>query len=52
MQGFTIFGDILRFFEKRNNWVGWSCFLAIYLANVSLFLPGILLMMGAGFVFG
>jgi hypothetical protein len=43
-----VFGDILTFFEKRNNWVGWACFLLMYTANISLFMPGILLMMGAG----
>ena len=52
VQGFTVFGDILNFFQHRNNWVGWTCFLLLYTANISLFLPGILLIMGAGFVFG
>lgn len=51
-QGFTVFGDILTWFQKQNNWVGWAIFLAMYTANVSLLLPGIVLILGSGFVFG
>jgi uncharacterized membrane protein YdjX (TVP38/TMEM64 family) len=51
-QGFTVFGDILTWFQKQNNWAGWAIFLAMYTANVSLLLPGIVLILGSGFVFG
>lgn len=52
VQGFTVFGDILIWFQNQNNWAGWAIFLAMYTANVSLLLPGIVLILGAGFVFG
>ena len=52
LQGFKIFGALLRWFQKQNNWRGWGIFLAIYCANVALFLPGVVLILGAGFVFG
>lgn len=52
VKGFTVFGDILIWFQKQNNWGGWAIFLAMYTANVSLLLPGIVLILGAGFVFG
>lgn len=32
--------------------MGWGIFLAMYTANVSLLLPGIVLILGAGFIFG
>ena len=53
MQGVSIFGDILGWFEKQNGWwPGWVCFLLMFIVNVSLFLPGVALILGAGFVFG
>ncbi|BDA41533.1 probable Golgi apparatus membrane protein tvp38 [Coccomyxa sp. Obi] len=52
VKGFTVFGDILTWFQNQNNWAGWAIFLAMYTANVSLLLPGIVLILGAGFVFG
>lgn len=52
MQGFTVFGDLLRFFQRQNNWIGWFSFLGLYCVNVALFMPGIVLILGAGFVFG
>ena len=52
VQGFKVLGDILHWFEKRNNWVGWSCFLLLYCVDVALFLPGLVLILAAGFVFG
>jgi uncharacterized membrane protein YdjX (TVP38/TMEM64 family) len=52
LQGFTVFNDILRFFQRQNNWMGWLIFTIFYCANVSLFLPGLVLILGAGFVFG
>ncbi|KAK9909219.1 hypothetical protein WJX75_008942 [Coccomyxa subellipsoidea] len=52
VKGFTVFGDILTWFQKQNNWAGWAIFLAMYTANVSLLLPGIVLILGSGFVFG
>jgi hypothetical protein len=51
-QGFSVFGSILRWFQARNNWGGWGIFLGMYLVVVALFLPGVLLIMGAGFIFG
>lgn len=52
LQGFSIFGVILRWFQARNNWAGWGIFIGMYCAVVALFLPGIAFIMGAGFVFG
>ena len=52
IQGITVFGEILNFFHNQNNWLGWLCFLGLYCVNVALFLPGIVLILGAGFVFG
>ncbi len=53
MQGVSIFGDILGWFEKQNSWwPGWVCFLLLFTVNVSLFLPGVALILGAGYVFG
>jgi len=52
VQGLTVFGDILRFFQRQNNWLGWLYFTLLYSVNVALFLPGIVLILGAGFVFG
>jgi uncharacterized membrane protein YdjX (TVP38/TMEM64 family) len=51
-QGFAVFGDILTWFQQQNNWGGWAIFLAMYTVNVALLLPGIILILGAGFVFG
>ena len=49
----SIFGDILGWFEKQNSWwPGWVCFLLLFTVNVSLFLPGVALILGAGYVFG
>lgn len=52
MQGFSIFGTMLAWFEKQNNWKGWALFLPVYTVNVALFLPGVIFILGAGFVFG
>ncbi len=52
MQGLSIFGKLLEWFQNQNNWAGWAIFLAMYTANVSLLLPGIVLILGAGFIFG
>jgi len=52
MQGLTVFGDILKFFQRQNNWLGWLYFTLLYCVNVALFLPGIVLILGAGFIFG
>lgn len=52
VQGFSIFGTMLAWFEKQNNWKGWALFLPMYTANVALFLPGVIFILGAGFVFG
>jgi membrane protein DedA with SNARE-associated domain len=47
-----IFGEILHFFERWNNWGGWGIFIGLFIANVTLFLPGVALILGAGFIFG
>ena len=47
-----IFSEILNFFEKWNNWGGWGIFIGMFIMNVTLFLPGVALILGAGFVFG
>jgi hypothetical protein len=52
VQGVTFFGELLDFFEAQNNWIGWVIFLGVYCLNISLFLPGLVLILGAGFVFG
>ncbi|KAL6769331.1 hypothetical protein ACKKBG_A30590 [Auxenochlorella protothecoides x Auxenochlorella symbiontica] len=52
VKGFSIFGDLLRWFQSRNNWGGWGIFLGMYTALVAVFLPGVVFIMGAGFVFG
>jgi hypothetical protein len=51
-QGVSVFGDILTWFQKQNNFAGWFSFTLLYCLNISLFLPGIVLVLGAGFVFG
>ena len=45
-------GGVMLWFERQNNWVGWAEFLGVYTAVVALYLPGLPLIMGAGFVFG
>ncbi len=52
MQGFSIFGTMLGWFEKQNNWKGWAVFLPVYTVNVALFLPGVIFILAAGFIFG
>lgn len=52
VKGFSIFGVILRWFQARNNWGGWGIFVGMYTGLVALFLPGVVFIMGAGFVFG
>ncbi len=52
LQGVRIFGEILHFFERWNNWGGWGIFIGLFIANVTLFLPGVALILGAGFIFG
>ncbi len=51
-QGVTVFRDIIRWFEKQNNWIGWTCFTLLYCLNIAILLPGILFILAAGFVFG
>lgn len=52
-QGVRIFGEILRWFERQNDWwPGWVSFLLLFMTAVTLFLPGVALILGAGFVFG
>jgi uncharacterized membrane protein YdjX (TVP38/TMEM64 family) len=50
--GFAIFGRILHWFKKRNGWGGWGVYVGFYTAVVTLFIPGVVFIMGAGFVFG
>lgn len=51
-QGVTVFKDIIVWFEKQNNWIGWTCFTLLYMINIAVLLPGIFMILGAGFVFG
>jgi uncharacterized membrane protein YdjX (TVP38/TMEM64 family) len=39
-------------FEARNNWAGWGIFIGMYTGMVALFLPAVVFIAGAGFVFG
>ncbi|KAI7841423.1 hypothetical protein COHA_004818 [Chlorella ohadii] len=50
--GFGFFGDLLTWFQRHNGWAGWGIFVGMYTAMVALFLPGVVLILGAGFVFG
>lgn len=43
---------MLHWFQARNNLTGWCAFLALYTVTVAVFLPGVVLIMGAGLVFG
>lgn len=53
LKGVRIFGEILRWFERQNSWwPGWVSFLLLFITAVTLFLPGVALILGAGFVFG
>lgn len=52
LQGVRIFGEILHFFERWNNWAGWGIFIGVFIVNVTLFLPGVALVLGAGYIFG
>lgn len=53
LQGVRIFGQILSWFERQNSWwPGWVSFLLLFIAAVTLFLPGVALILGAGYVFG
>jgi uncharacterized membrane protein YdjX (TVP38/TMEM64 family) len=52
VRGFSIFGDILHWFKRHNSWGGWGIFIGMYTGVVALFMPGVVFMMGAGFVFG
>lgn len=52
IHGFAFFGEILSWFKARDGWGGWGVYVGFYTAVVSLFFPGIVFIMGAGFVFG
>lgn len=52
MQGFSIFGTILSWFKERNGWGGWGVYVGFYTGVVALFIPGVVFIMGAGFIFG
>lgn len=47
-----MFGEVLHWFQARNNLTGWCAFLVLYTVTVAVFLPGVVLIMGAGLVFG
>ena len=51
-QGLAIVPDILAWFTRQNNWLGWLAFTGLYASVVALYLPAIVLVVGAGFVFG
>jgi membrane protein DedA with SNARE-associated domain len=52
LQGVKIFSEILNFFERWNSWGGWGIFIGMFILNVTLFLPSVALILGAGFIFG
>lgn len=52
VQGFSVFGSILSWFKNRNGWGGWGVYVGFYTGIVALFFPGVVFIMGAGFVFG
>ncbi|KAL4428039.1 hypothetical protein ABPG75_002128 [Micractinium tetrahymenae] len=52
VKGFGFFGDVLSWFQRHNGWGGWGIFVGMYTAVVALFLPGVVLILGAGFIFG
>jgi len=52
IHGFSIFGTILAWFKNRNGWGGWGVYVGFYTAIVALYFPGVVFIMGAGFVFG
>lgn len=52
IHGFGVFGRILAWFQKHNGWAGWGIFIPMYIGVVALFIPGVVFMTGAGFVFG
>lgn len=50
-KGMNAFSGALDWLQRRNNAVGFLAFTAAYCVNVSLFLPGVVFVLGAGFVF-
>jgi uncharacterized membrane protein YdjX (TVP38/TMEM64 family) len=52
IHGFGVFGRILAWFQKHNGWAGWGIFIPMYIGVVALFIPGVIFITGAGFVFG
>lgn len=42
----------MDWFKKRNGWGGWGAYVGFYTGIVALFFPGVVFIMGAGFVFG
>ncbi|KAG7672571.1 putative membrane protein [Nannochloris sp. 'desiccata'] len=52
IHGFSIFGTILNWFKKRNGWGGWGIFIGFYTGIVALFIPGVVFILGSGFIFG
>jgi len=52
IHGFSIFGTILTWFKNRNGWGGWGIFIGFYTGVVALFIPGIVFILGSGFIFG
>ena len=42
----------MAWFKKRNGWGGWGAYVGFYTGIVALFFPGVVFIMGAGFVFG
>lgn len=50
--GLGIFTEILAWFQRHSGWGGWGIFIPMYIGVVTLYLPGIVFILGAGFVFG
>jgi uncharacterized membrane protein YdjX (TVP38/TMEM64 family) len=48
----SVFPKILAWFKRRNGWGGWGVYVGFYTGIVTLFFPGVVFIMGAGFIFG
>ena len=51
-RGVQFLKDALAWLQRHSGWAGWGVFTASYAAAVSLLLPGVAAVLGAGFVFG
>lgn len=52
IKGFSFIPQLLHWFERRNTWGGWGIFIGMFTGLIALFVPGIVFITGAGYVFG